>query len=171
MLHTDFVGVSDKGGRDRLELPRAAAPGEGDDVDAILEDVGLVLLRLLSPIEHAPREEKRLFDVPCCMYGIDRLDDVHLPNGKPFPFRVSLGGELHLREPGLPEKVGDHLLRSCVEECVVDLRLLEEKHLVLESHFVGEASSVVRLGDVAGEDLLKDIVIPELNRCRVFPGE
>ena len=37
MLHTDFVGVSDKGGRDRLELPRAAAPGEGDDVDAILE--------------------------------------------------------------------------------------------------------------------------------------
>lgn len=69
------------------------------------------------------------------------------------------------------EEVGDHLLRGGVEERVVDLRLLEEQHLVLERDLVHEPAAVVGLGDIAGEDFLKDVVISELYRCRVFPGK
>ena len=54
---------------------------------------------------------------------------------------------------------------------VVDLRVLEEQHLVLEGDLVRAAAVVVGAGDEAREDLLHDAVVAELDRGGVFSGE
>ncbi len=43
-----FVGVLDEWGGDRFQLPYASRAGQVEDVDAVLEGVDLLLLRLSS---------------------------------------------------------------------------------------------------------------------------
>ena len=67
--------------------------------------------------------------------------------GRLLPRGEAPGVELLLPDPGLGQDVGDDLLRGGVEEGVVDLRVLEEQHLVLEGDLVRSAALVVGPGD------------------------
>lgn len=125
VIHPKISGEQDKGGGDCFQLPHAPEPDEVDDIDAILERVDLLLLRLLAPVEDAAREEEPLLEAPRRIDGVDRLDAGHLPDGELLPRGEAPGVELLLPDPGLGQDVGDDLLRGGVEEGVVDLRVLE----------------------------------------------
>ena len=54
----DFMGVLYKRNRNGLQVPHAASPLQAEDVDAVLEGIDLLLLRLLPPIEDAVGKEE-----------------------------------------------------------------------------------------------------------------
>ena len=46
-----LVGVLHKWGGDRFKLPYASGPVQAENIDAVLEGVNLLLLRLLIPVK------------------------------------------------------------------------------------------------------------------------
>ena len=162
MRDADSMGVLHKGGRDRFQLPEAQGLIQGNDVDPVLEAVGLFLLRLFAPIKDASRKEKPVLDAPDRADLLNDRDDILLGDRHDRPGLVNGIRELRFRDPGLGQAVGDDLLRRSIQKSVGDGGFLQQQHLVLQDDLVLEAAAVVTArGDIALKNRVQHAIIAQ----------